>query len=499
MMNETSVWSGFTFILGFVTVFRTQQAYNRFTEAVDFTYQMGAEWFDCASSLMAFCRYSSEDWQKVDIFQQKVIRLFSMLHAAAIGELMTTQEQAPVFKVAMIDVESLDDDSLRAIRDTDCKVELIFQWIQQLMVVNVKSGVLSIPPPLLTRAFQELATGMSNFHGALKIAAVPFPFPYAQTCDCLMALHWLLVPFVVSEWVTTIVWAMAFAFLLVFTFNTLNHIAMELENPFGDDLNDMDSHGMQSIMNQHLRLLVQRQSSIIPEFKLADLAEWRSLQEHAMNEGLSASYEEVWSRLEAKGLAKSMTFSPGVSDPRARVELLPTPELPAKTDSRRVEEDPSQAKAKAKMDESLQVAQELRREGRTLSREKSQAPRFEQAMPVETRQTAQDAERLSSRMEWQLQQISDQLALIVALADNFPESPSLVSKAFRAHPRPGQSPFEGKKQHGLRELREVRVDGWATVGASPRRSNGLIPSHRSATDASSGNVLAGSERPLYSS
>merc|ERR1719149_279004 len=105
---------------------------------------------------------------------------------------------------------------------------------------------------------------MVEFHDAMKISYIPFPFPYAQVCDSLLILHWLVVPFVVSQWVTNPVWATIFGFVQVFILWALNFIAVELENPFGMDANDLDGHNMQMESNEHLLLLLQPSTERTP-------------------------------------------------------------------------------------------------------------------------------------------------------------------------------------------------------------------------------------------
>merc|ERR1712060_363633 len=83
----------------------------------------------------------------------------------------------------------------------------------------------------------------------------------AQTCDAILLFHWLLAPSIVSQWIAEPWWAALFGFLNVFTLWALNLIAVELENPFGTDPNDIDAHTMQQVMNHHLRLLVSEPAS----------------------------------------------------------------------------------------------------------------------------------------------------------------------------------------------------------------------------------------------
>jgi len=187
VFTDNAIWGGFSFLFGFLVVFRTQQAYNRFWEGCTAMHQMGAEWFDACSSLIAFSRHSNCEKYLVLNFRNKLLRLFSLLHGAAMAEVQDSCEGPDgdaslsdakyLFKQNLIDIESLDQTSLIAVCECDCKVELIFQWVQQLIVDGVKDGILTIPAPILSRSFQEIATGMVHFHEALKISTVPFPFP----------------------------------------------------------------------------------------------------------------------------------------------------------------------------------------------------------------------------------------------------------------------------------------------------------------------------------
>ncbi|CAK0837086.1 unnamed protein product [Prorocentrum cordatum] len=270
LMKDNAIWGGFSFLLGFLVVFRTSQAYSRFWEGCTSTHNMGAEWFDACSSLIAFCKHAApEKQQEVWRFQNLVVRLFSMLHSSALGDIEDCSHGLDVsayqaFRMELIDASAIDEVSLKTIRDSDSKVELIFQWIQQIIVVNINTGVMTIPPPILTRSFQEMASGMVHFHNALKISTIPFPFPYAQTCELMLWMHWMMVPFIVCQWVD--IWWLAgmFAFIQVFCFWIINMISIEIEHPFGSDPNDIDALQMQKMMNCHLRLLVKDSTKRTP-------------------------------------------------------------------------------------------------------------------------------------------------------------------------------------------------------------------------------------------
>lgn len=260
IMKDTIVWQGFSFLVGFLIVFRTSMAYNRFWEGCTQLYRMRAEWMDAVSSIFSFTKFSSAiETEATHDFQQVLIRLFSMLHALALAEVEDSSSKMPedvfAYGLNLIDPLGIDPESIIAIRNSDAKVELVFTWIQQLVVENIRSpsgGVLDIPPPILSRAFQELANGMVCFHEAIKVSSIPFPFPYAQTCDCLLTIHWLVTPLVVCQWFTSSFWAGLFTFIIVFILWVLNSIAVEIENPFGPDPNDIDCLTLHEQMNAFL-------------------------------------------------------------------------------------------------------------------------------------------------------------------------------------------------------------------------------------------------------
>eukprot|EP00403_Amphidinium_massartii_P013821 CAMPEP_0178407026 /NCGR_PEP_ID=MMETSP0689_2-20121128/19216_1 /TAXON_ID=160604 /ORGANISM="Amphidinium massartii, Strain CS-259" /LENGTH=638 /DNA_ID=CAMNT_0020028087 /DNA_START=29 /DNA_END=1942 /DNA_ORIENTATION=+ len=268
IMTESQAWAGFSFLVGFLIVFRTSQAYGRFWEGCTASHTMRAEWFDACSSLVSFCKASCAPHAEVAHFKHLLIRLTSMLHAAALAELESgdvNSESSFSRDYDLIDPGAVDSRSIETLKISEARVELLFEWIQQLIVENIETGVLSIPPPILSRSFQELANGMVAFHDAMKISYIPFPFPYAQSCDCLLIFHWLLVPVVTSQWVSHAVWAAVFCFIQVFILWSLNLIAIEIDNPFGRDMNDIDASRMQKEINTHLTLLVMPSTERTPK------------------------------------------------------------------------------------------------------------------------------------------------------------------------------------------------------------------------------------------
>mmetsp|Transcript_5922 Transcript_5922/g.17692 ORF Transcript_5922/g.17692 Transcript_5922/m.17692 type:complete len:489 (-) Transcript_5922:60-1526(-) len=268
VMENSELWGGFSLLVGFLIIFRTRKAYDRFWDGSTATHQMRAEWIDAASALVAFTRHSTASQELITQFKHTIVRLFSLLHAMALGAIEECKDDdgsLMAYDLELIDPFGLDKQSWSTLsRCTARKADLICSWLLTAITVNIKTGVLSIPGPLLTRVFNELASGMVALEEAQKIAETPFPFPYAQTCDALLIIHLIVSPVIAAHWSSN-VWAAAiFGFVQVFVLWSLNSISVEIEHPFGDDANDLETSRMQYELNLCLLLMVHPAASRSP-------------------------------------------------------------------------------------------------------------------------------------------------------------------------------------------------------------------------------------------
>mmetsp|Transcript_29009 Transcript_29009/g.91601 ORF Transcript_29009/g.91601 Transcript_29009/m.91601 type:complete len:546 (+) Transcript_29009:93-1730(+) len=318
IMSQTQAWAGFSVLVGFLIIFRSSQAYSRFWDGCTATHHMRADWFDMASALISFTETSKAPAEKVAKFKHIIIRLVSMMHSCALMDLeemnnkwgTTSEVKADMYD--LLDPLGIDSCSLDTLYASKARVSLIFQWIQLIIVKNMEAGVLSVPPPILSRVYQEFARGMVAFHECVKISDTPFPFPYAQTCELLLILHWCLVPIVVSQWVTQPFWAFIFVFMQVFVLWSLNFLAEEIENPFGTDENAIDGLHMQDEINRHLILLLDPKTLRTPE--LSDDAVFSVTPKEMDWASRSKSFKEIWEdRGRAPCIVRQATMVPTLS------------------------------------------------------------------------------------------------------------------------------------------------------------------------------------------
>mmetsp|Transcript_22808 Transcript_22808/g.52140 ORF Transcript_22808/g.52140 Transcript_22808/m.52140 type:complete len:609 (-) Transcript_22808:16-1842(-) len=258
LLVNGQVYGVITTLLGFLIVFRNSQAYQRFWEACTVVYQMQAQLFDAASSLVAFCSPKEEKRKEVAAFRHSLIRLLSMLNSLMMAELQhATHGEDVQLRMPVLDAAGLAQERIKFLELHSCKVEIVSQWIQQLTVLQLRKGVVDVPAPIATRAFQEIGAGVLEFHRALKIAEVPFPNTYITSMMVLLGVHMCLTPICMVALVEASGWAFLLTFISIFTLWALALLGLELDSPFKPSFNrNIDLYGLHCQYNERLVSLV---------------------------------------------------------------------------------------------------------------------------------------------------------------------------------------------------------------------------------------------------
>eukprot|EP00930_Biecheleria_cincta_P103908 TRINITY_DN9601_c0_g1_i4.p1 TRINITY_DN9601_c0_g1~~TRINITY_DN9601_c0_g1_i4.p1 ORF type:complete len:440 (-),score=56.84 TRINITY_DN9601_c0_g1_i4:34-1245(-) len=177
----------------------------------------------------------------------------------------------------MQQVCELDDDTLEVI-SLDCidprKItflksvadppELMITWIQRAIALANDQLIIDIPPPILSRAFQELARGQVNFTNCKKVKMVQFPFPYAQMITGMLLVHWGMTAVITAQLISSWWCAGGVCAFVTCAFWSLFYIAMEIDQPFGSDANDLPVEYIQRTFNQSLLTLLDPEAADPP-------------------------------------------------------------------------------------------------------------------------------------------------------------------------------------------------------------------------------------------
>lgn len=295
--QSTLVWSVTFFTLSMLVGFRCNKAFARFWDGCELVQAMSAEWFESCSNLIAFSLMplkqnpgDESKAQKVQSFQFRLVHLMSLLHGVALRQVGGEDGD----DIEVLDVFGLDEASLTYLREACSemeinRVEVILHWIQVLITESIYEGVLIVPPPILTRAYQTLSRGMVNLHNVRRIADIPFPFPLAQATVVLLIVHSIITPIMVSFFFVNYGWCALVTFMPIFGCWNIVFVCGEMEQPFGNDDNDLPLSMQQFEFHTSLMMLVDDRSMIVPTLTEDAASTVETLRERFGNEESSTA------------------------------------------------------------------------------------------------------------------------------------------------------------------------------------------------------------------
>lgn len=163
---------------------------------------------------------------------------------------------------------------------------MVMSWIKIYVLRANDSGLLSLPAPILTRVFQELSMGLVEFFTAQQVVIWPFPYPFTQMNYVMLHLYMLITPLVICSgdaepWLCATFSGGSVMFMLA-----LDYIASELENPFGEDANDLPVHEMQTDVNAVLIQCLNPMQWQPPELS-AEAKDYSQLEEAGSRSSMS--------------------------------------------------------------------------------------------------------------------------------------------------------------------------------------------------------------------
>eukprot|EP00929_Paragymnodinium_shiwhaense_P087334 TRINITY_DN47551_c0_g1_i1.p1 TRINITY_DN47551_c0_g1~~TRINITY_DN47551_c0_g1_i1.p1 ORF type:complete len:539 (+),score=86.88 TRINITY_DN47551_c0_g1_i1:175-1791(+) len=280
-ISQSFMWNAISAVIVILLGFRTRQALGRFWEGTGLLHQMRGEWFDTTSCLIAFSRDSlvtKGKEKEVREFRHTLVRLMSLMHASALDEISAVPDSN---RYEVLNIQGLDDETLVFLRECRLcgfnRVEALQHMLQVLVTHNHMTGLLNIPPPILSRIYQTLSRGLVNQLNAKKIKDTMFPFPYSQMILVLLIVHTFFTPIIFTQFVPHKAVCAFLCFLPIFGMHCLNLTAVELEMPFGVDANDLPLRHFQTEMNEALLMLVHKMADHLPHLSENAITEFDQL------------------------------------------------------------------------------------------------------------------------------------------------------------------------------------------------------------------------------
>ncbi|KAF4726346.1 Zinc finger, RAN-binding domain containing 2, partial [Perkinsus olseni] len=159
--------------------------------------------------------------------------------AVSVSERMNSSAVAAYNVSRLTVVGECSEEEVRHLEECSDKGLVVARWISEPVSRSCLEGLITVPPPILSRCYQEISNGMLGFNQAFRVTLVPFPFPFAQLLALLLLVFVVICPTMVVKMTVGKILSPVLSFFAVLGYWGLNQIAVELENPFGDDKNDL--------------------------------------------------------------------------------------------------------------------------------------------------------------------------------------------------------------------------------------------------------------------
>jgi len=239
----------FNLVLGLLLVFRTNTAYERFWEGRK-----------CVETLIVAVRNLSRHLRSVSVqspiereeqaLALRLLGVFAIVTKQHLRREPIAPELAPLIRQAQ----------LPQTPDTPMSLEITL-WISDYLQRQQQQHRLHMSQ--LTAMNELLDHLVAAFSGCERVLTTPMPIAYAIHLKQLMLIYCLSLPFqIVADlgWWTGLV-----AALVSFTLLGLEEIGIEIENPFGHDLNDLPLGEICADLRQHVERLIPTPTGLAPE------------------------------------------------------------------------------------------------------------------------------------------------------------------------------------------------------------------------------------------
>jgi putative membrane protein len=210
--------------LGLLLVFRTNSSYDRFWEGRK---QLGM----LVNRARDLCRQAASFIEGDDAAARRdraeVKRLTVVLYAL-IRQYLRKERSLDA-------IAALTDEERRALEPIAVRPCVAFTWISRRLVACARAGRLT--EHRLAAMDQNLTSFSDNWGGAERIMKTPVPFAYAHHIKAFLIVFAFTAPFALVEtmnWMTPLASA-----VLAFALFGIDEIAVEIEDPFGYDENDL--------------------------------------------------------------------------------------------------------------------------------------------------------------------------------------------------------------------------------------------------------------------
>lgn len=240
---------GHTFLsvmVSFLVVSRSNITYSRFMEARSYLNDAMVACREVNQHVICFTRFNtSEEAQqwRFEISRRTVVLLRTLVN---ILQFPTKGQDA--WKVPAITREEITV-LLGSVGKSNHRAPLL---LSVFLRTQIASHVHKLEPKLHVNKELKLLSFVSDFitafQGMTMLIATPFPFPLVQMTRTANFVWVFTLPFALANDIAKLPALLFLIFFITYGFLGLEFVSMELDDPFGDDANDLDVEGLAMVV-----------------------------------------------------------------------------------------------------------------------------------------------------------------------------------------------------------------------------------------------------------
>lgn len=216
--------------LGLLLVFRTNASYDRFWEGRKL---FGSVVNRSRDLMRQTVQYIHGDGEEVAATRREVRRLL-LMYFGLLRQYLRGERDLDAVGV------EISEDERALLEPAAVRPNLAVLWLTAVLSRHAKAGRLS--EQRLQLMDQNVTALVDNWGGCERIMRTPVPFAYAQHIKSFLTLFCFTAPWAMVEsmkWYTPIA-----AGVLAYGMFGIDEIGVEIEDPFGDDPNDLPIEAM---------------------------------------------------------------------------------------------------------------------------------------------------------------------------------------------------------------------------------------------------------------
>lgn len=228
--------------LGLLLVFRTNASYDRFWEGR----KLFGSIINRSRDLLRQAAHLIDGDDEAAATSRREVRRFVLMYFGLLRQYLRGERNLDEVGVEVTATERA------ALEPAAVRPNLAVLWLTEELTRNLRAGRLSEQRYQLMD--QNITALVDNWGGAERIMRTPVPFAYAQHIKSFLTLFCTTAPFAMVEtmrWYTPIA-----AAVLAYGMFGIDEIGVEIEDPFGDDPNDLPIEAMEKRVTADTQLLV---------------------------------------------------------------------------------------------------------------------------------------------------------------------------------------------------------------------------------------------------